>query len=152
MIIRPVLAQTWNSPRSLDVNVDVLVVRSGGYICNMCQGVFCAWFNANLLWPVTSDSYGILLQGQWWAVAASKQSWRRASHVGFAVHQVCTFSSTVYFVTIHLNVTNVHRANDFFLVKYANLSCSHNGKYHYFFHPSRCTGTAGWLCNKFATA
>lgn len=26
---------------ALDVNVDALVVGSGGYICNVCQGVFC---------------------------------------------------------------------------------------------------------------
>lgn len=41
--------------------------------------------------------------------------------------QICTFPATVYFVKNHLtnHVTNVHHANCFFLVIYANLSCSH---------------------------
>lgn len=149
----PCLAQTEISPRSLDVNVDVLVLRSGGYICNMCQGVFCAWFNANLLWPTTLDSNGTLLQGQWRAMAVSKISFWQSE--GGCLPFGLLFRKSVLSPRLFILSRFIWMWQMFIM---QTTSFSKICKPWLFplrkilVCPPSCTGTVGWLYNESATA
>lgn len=125
MIIRPVWPKL-EFLLHLNVNVDVFVLRSGGYICNLSAYLpLVSMQTCCDPRPLTQMVFCRRDSGQWQEAKCLRQSWRR---VPMWV-QICTFPATVYFVTNHLtNHVQMNKCSScklLFLVIYANHGCSH---------------------------
>lgn len=133
----------------LDIQADVLVQRSGAYVCNVavCLALVSMQTCCDPR-PLTHMAFCCRDSGKRQRAKRLQKSWRRVSRVSLSLY----FPLDCLFCHDSFECDKWSSCKLLFLVIYANVDCSHTGKYLYFFYTSNCTGTVGWLYNKFATA